>query len=109
MKANGFLAQVPIDSFGPDEVATLQGFEGLFQNAVSAILGLAGIALFIMLIWGGFSYMTSGGDPKKLEAAKSTLTYAIGGIILVACSFLVLEFIERITGASLTNFRVFIP
>jgi hypothetical protein len=87
-------------------VATIKGFEGLFDNLVSSLLGLAAIALFIMLLFGGFKYLTSGGNPKNLESARNTLTHAIIGMILVALTFLILRFIEVFTGANVTNFVV---
>ncbi|KKQ52948.1 hypothetical protein A2865_02465 [Candidatus Woesebacteria bacterium RIFCSPHIGHO2_01_FULL_39_17] len=106
------LAQVPIETVcDPPEssfncVATVGGFEGLFENAIAALLGLAGIALFIMLLVGGFKFITSGGDPKSLESAKNTLTHAIGGIVLVALSYLILRFIGVFTGADVVNFNI---
>ncbi len=106
------LAQAPatINSVGPQHAATIRGFNGLFQNLIGSLLGLAGIILFIMLLTGGFKYITSGGDPKKLESAKNTLTYAIGGIVAVALSYLILRFIGVFTGATwIVNFQVFIP
>ncbi|OGM57321.1 hypothetical protein A3E46_01295 [Candidatus Woesebacteria bacterium RIFCSPHIGHO2_12_FULL_46_16] len=110
-----FLAQVR--EFGPGElgtgeatdVPTLKGFEAIFNNVVSVALAFAGIVLFIMLISGGFKYITAGGDPKGVEEAKKTLTYAIGGMVLLAASFLLLRFIEQFTGANVTQFRIFQP
>ena len=96
-----------IDSQG--DVPTIKGFEGLFENLVTVILGFAGIALFIYFIIGGFKYITSEGDPKKTQEAKGTLTYAIGGMVLIAAAFLILKFIETFTGAPVTNFKVFQP
>ncbi len=90
-----------------DDVPTLQALEGVFGNAVNAILGFAGIVLFIMLILGGFSYISSGGDPKKVESARNTLTYAIGGVIFIALAYLILKFIEVFTGAPVTEFKIF--
>jgi len=87
-------------------VATLKGLEGLFQNFVNSLLALAGIALFIMLIMGGFKYLSSSGDPKAVEAAKNTLTYAIIGMVLIALTFLILRLVENFTGAGVTNFRI---
>ena len=87
-------------------VATLKGFEGIFENAISAILSFAAILLFILLIVGGYKYITSGGNPKSVESAKMTLTYAIGGMLLIALAFLILQFIEVFTGAPVTNFVV---
>ncbi len=85
---------------------TISGFEGLFENVITAVLGFAGIALFIYFIIGGFKYITSEGDPKKTQEAKSTLTYAIGGMVLIAAAFLILKFIQNFTGAPVTQFKV---
>jgi len=89
------------------DVAKLQDLEGIFGNVVNAVLGLAGIVLFIMLILGGFSYITSGSDPKKVESARNTLTYAIGGMIFIALAYLILKFIETFTGVPVTEFKIF--
>ncbi len=59
-----------------------------------------------MLILGGFSYMSAGGDPKAMEGAKKTLTYAIGGMILLALSLLVFRVIEAFTGINLLEFKI---
>lgn len=98
------LALAPIEE--QKGAATLKGFEGLFQNLVGAILGLAGIVLFLMLIMGGFRYITAGGDPKNAEAARKTITYAIAGIMFIALAFLILRFIKEITGAQVTQFKI---
>lgn len=90
-----------------DGVATLQGFEGVFENVITVMLGLGGIVLFIMLIMGGFKFITAGGDPKAIEGAKKTLTYAIAGIVLIALSFLILRFISTFTGVDVTQFKIF--
>lgn len=90
-----------------DGIATLRGLEGIFQNIINALLAVAGILLFIMLITGGVKFITSGGDPKSLESAKKTLTYALIGVVLVAMGYLVLVLISDITGnQNLLNFSI---
>jgi len=90
-----------------DSPATLQDLEVVFSRVVEIVLGLAGIVLFLMLIMGGFRFITVGGDPKAIEGAKKTLTYAIGGIVLIALSFLILRFISTFTGVDVTQFKIF--
>lgn len=90
-----------------DDVAKLQDFEGVFENIVTVVLGFGGVVLFIMLLMGGFKFITAGGDPKAIEGAKKTLTYAIGGIVLIALSFLILRFISTFTGVDVTQFKIF--
>lgn len=97
-------APIPINNIGG--VATLRGLEGVFANLIRVALGFAGIALFLMLIVGGFQYITSGGDPKKADSARRTLTYAILGLILIASVYLILRFIAAFTGANILNFQV---
>lgn len=89
-----------------NDPAQLSDLEALFGNVVSAILGLAGIVLFLMLIVGGFRYITSGGDPKSAGAARGTLTFAIVGLVFIAAAFLILRLIEDLTGAPVTQFKI---
>lgn len=78
--------------------AQISDLEQIFGSLLSAIIPLAGIVLFIMLIISGFSMITSAGDPKKAAAAKATLTYAILGLVLVALAYLIIEVIAAFTG-----------
>lgn len=76
----------------------LKDLEIVFGNLVNVLLALGAFALFIMLLSGGFKYLTSGGDQKALEGAKKTLTLAIGGFVLFIASYLILQIIGRFTG-----------
>jgi len=90
-----------------DDVAILKGFEGIFDNVIGVILSFGGVVLFLMLIAGGFQFITAGGDPAKVEQAKKTLTYAIMGVALLALAFLILKFISTFTGVDVTQFKIF--
>lgn len=90
-------------------VATISDLQVVFKNVVGDLLGLAGIVLFIVLLMGGFKYMTSGGDPKAVDSAQKTITYAIGGLLVILLSFLILVLIQTITGVQVTNFSVALP
>ena len=93
---------------GTGAPAQLSQLNGVFASLLNAIIPLSGIVLFIMLVWGGFSFITSGGDPKKAAAARNTLTYAILGIVLVALAYLIIVVISRFTGVTeILNFQVY--
>jgi hypothetical protein len=87
-------------------IATIKDLECVFGNVVKAALGFAGIVLFILLLIGGFRYITSGGDPKAVEGAQKTITYAIGGLIVILLSYLILVLIKEITGVDVTQFKI---
>jgi hypothetical protein len=78
--------------------------EGMFSGLIGSLLSLAGIALFVMILIGGFKYITSGGNPEAAAGARNTITYSVIGLIVVAGAYLVLVVIEEITGAPVTNF-----
>jgi hypothetical protein len=90
-------------------VATISCIETLFENAVWGIIALAGVGLFIMLIIGGYGFLFSGGDPKKLEKARGTLTNAIIGIVVIVTAYLIIRTIGVFTGINLDVFQVIIP
>ena len=80
------------------DAPTLDKLGDVFGSLVSALLALGGVVLFIMLLSGGFKFLTSGGDPKAVEGAKKTMTYAIIGVVLLAASYLILKILSDITG-----------
>lgn len=89
-----------------DDIPTLKCLEAVFYNLLKVSVSLVTLALFVMLLVGGFKYLTSGGDPKATEAAKSTMTYAIIGLVVILASYLALRAIEYFTGVPLTRFEI---
>ncbi len=67
---------------------------------------LSGVVLFVMLLVGGLSFLLSGGDAKKLEKAKGTLTGAFAGLLVLVSSYLILLLIEKLTGVNVTKFGI---
>jgi len=85
------------------EVATLNCLPIVFQNIVSAALMFAGIVAVFMIVYAGIRYITSRGDPKAVEGARNTLTWAIIGLVVVIISFVIINFIGVFTGAKCIN------
>lgn len=86
-------------------VATLQYLEVILKNFLNNAIRLAGLAVFIMLIVGGFKYMTAGGDAKAAESARNTITYAILGLVLIIVAYIILVFIKEFTGVDVRYFQ----
>lgn len=59
-------------------------------NTFSIIVGAASV---IMIIYGGFRYITSGGESGRVGAAKNSLLYAIVGLVIVALAQLIIHFV----------------
>jgi len=87
-------------------VVTLKGFEWVFSNVVSILIAGAGLTAFVLLLVSGIKFITAGGDPKQLEGAKKSLSFAIIGVVLIAVSYLIIQLIQWFTGANLSTFNV---
>lgn len=86
----------------PSPLTGAAGLQGVLENIIRLLLPFGAVVLFVMLLYGGIMYISSGPNPGNVEKAKATLTYAIAGTVLLAMSFLILVLIQQITGAKVT-------
>jgi len=86
--------------------AQFKDVEAVFEKVLAIIFPLGGIAVFIMLIVGGFQHLTAGGNPEKTQKAWATITYAIVGLVLLVGIWFILRFIHQFTGVDVTEFRI---
>ncbi len=56
-------------------------------------LGFLGILALVMIIYGGFLMLTSGGNADMIKKAKGTIIWASVGIAIVLGSWQILQFI----------------
>lgn len=63
------------------------------RNVLNAVYVAVGIAAVGVIIFGGFRYTLSQGDPGKVKKAKDTIMYAIIGLIVVLSAFAITNFI----------------
>jgi hypothetical protein len=71
----------------------------LISSIVNIFSLVVGVVAVIMIIVGGFRYITSGGDSNNVTAAKNTILYAIIGLVIVALSQFIVRFVlNRTTG-----------
>ncbi|HPS40560.1 MAG TPA: hypothetical protein PLQ50_00980 [Candidatus Woesebacteria bacterium] len=80
------------------DVATIQGVGCLVANVLSVILSVLGVVGFIMIIYAGFNLLLNGGNSQATKKSKDIVTYAIIGIVLALCSFIIVNLIAEFTG-----------
>lgn len=89
-----------------DNPAKFSDIEAIFSNILSVLIPFAGVAIFVMILIGGFKFLTSAGDPKATASAGQTITWAIIGLLFLIGAWLVLVFIKQITGIDVTLFEI---
>ena len=79
----------------------IQDIVTLIINIFSVIVGIVAV---IMILVGGFKYITSGGDSGNISSAKNTIVYAVIGLIIVALSQFIVKFVlNKVTTAGTTG------
>lgn len=86
--------------------AQFKDIETIFENIAGIIFPLGGIAVFIMLIVGGFQHLTAAGNPEATQKAWKTITSAVTGLVLLIGIWFILRFIRQFTGVDVTKFKI---
>ncbi len=77
----------------------------IFALIINVVIGI-GIALtVIFLILGGIQYITSRGDAKAADAARSSLTNAVIGFIVVLAAVTIRFVVQNVLGAETSGFN----
>jgi len=78
----------------------LDGFEGTGGSLsgfiviiLNWLIGFAGVICVVMIIVGGYSYMTAGGDESKVKDASKTLTNAIIGLVICFIAVILVNYV----------------
>lgn len=63
------------------------------ELAINTFNVIVGIVAVVMIIIGGFKYITSSGDSSNIQSAKNTILFAIVGLIIVAMAKTITGFV----------------
>lgn len=78
---------------GEDDKATTRDLGTLVKTIINIFSVIVGAIAVIMLIYGGFRFVTSAGNDAGVQAAKNTILYAIIGLIVVALAQVIVRFV----------------
>lgn len=87
-------------AFGLDETAAPAGYAvgsqdltGTIRTIVTTVLGFVAIAFFVLVLYGGFVWITARGKEDKVEEAKGILEAAAIGLAIVASAYALTTFV----------------
>jgi len=66
--------------------------DSIIKTVVNILSIIVGVAAVIMIIIGGFKYVTSQGDSNNISSAKNTILYAIIGLVIVFLAQIIVQF-----------------
>ncbi len=72
---------------------------GSFIGAIVTLLFIiAGILVFVYLVWGGLQWLTSGGDSASTQKARDRITAALVGLAIIALAYALYSLIRYFFG-----------
>ncbi len=70
-------------------------------NLIRVMLGFLGVVAVIIILLGGFKWMTAGGNDEKVQEAKNLIIAGIIGLAIILSAFAIASFvISSIIGAT---------
>lgn len=80
----------------------MQAFETaittFFNNLAAIATGVAIAVAIVCIAWGGFMYMTSGGNIRRVEIAKAAMVAALAGLFIVLTANLIAGLVQGALG-----------
>lgn len=60
---------------------------------INVVLGFLGIVFLVLLIYAGFQWMTAQGDEGKVKTARSMISQAVVGLVVIVAAFAISNFV----------------
>lgn len=96
-------AECSVDDSGQTAAQRVDQIVEQIINIMSLVVGVVAV---VMIIIGGFKYVTSGGDSGNVSGAKNTILYAVVGLVVVALAQVIVRFVvdrATLTGSGSTT------
>jgi uncharacterized membrane protein len=74
----------------------------LLLYVINVVLSVVGLISVAFLIYGGFQYVTSGGNDEQAEGGKKTIQNSIIGLVIVILSYVIIHVIISAVAFSIT-------
>lgn len=68
-------------------------FNDILTNAINIFSIVVGIIAVIMIIVGGFKFITSAGQSEAVASARKTIMYALVGLVVVVLAQFIVHFV----------------
>lgn len=86
-----------------DKFAKPEGFALLIATLWKTAFLIGGIVTLVYFVLGGLTWITAGGDKANSERARSMITDALIGLVILASSFALIKFLDSILGTNILN------
>ncbi len=70
----------------------------MIGNIIKAAISFVGVVFLVLMIYGGYLWMTARGNEQQVEKAKNLISAAIIGLIIVILSYAISAYLISLVG-----------
>jgi len=93
----GAATQFSIEDIGTKTGLGTADLKTTVINIISWVLGILALVAVVMIIIGGFQWMTAAGNEEKIEKSKKIISAAVIGLIIVLLAWAIVIFVAGTT------------
>lgn len=81
------LEKVTSSYFGNADIPTV------ISRVIQIVMGLSATVMLVMILYAGFTYLISRGDPKKTTTALNLIKTSVIGIVIIVTAYSLSQFV----------------
>jgi uncharacterized membrane protein YjgN (DUF898 family) len=82
-----------LTNFGANTSLPKGDLQTTAAKLINAALGLLGLVAVVIILIGGFKWMTAMGAEDKVKTAKNLIIQGVIGLIIVVCAYAIAQFV----------------
>ena len=71
------------------------GLQGAVAGLINVFLGILGMIAVVIVIYGGFKWMTASGNTEQVDEAKKLLIQGVVGFAIIILAYAIVEFVVK--------------
>lgn len=74
----------------------------IIASVIQSVLSFLGVVFIVLMVYGGYLWMTAAGNDEQVEKAKDLITAAVVGVVIILAAYAISYFvISKMTAISL--------
>ena len=82
-----------LETVGEESGLPEQDLPELVARIIRWVIGIIGVVLVALFVYGGVVYATSIGNEERVETGKKIMLYAVIGVVIIAIAFAVSSYV----------------
>jgi hypothetical protein len=84
-------------------VSSVENIGNLIGAGVGTAFLISFLLVFVMLVWGGIQWVTSGGDKENTQKARDRITHALVGVAIIGGAWALMKLVELFFGVNILS------